>query len=187
MIGVQNNPDNQGMEAAAVDVTKDPLADKSLRKIVEQAEAVQRFVVEAVGDGRSLYEIERGVLDRVLRIGRCAIDAASRLQGEGDLGPTQTAADGRERRRSQGPEPRRLRSIFGEHEFRQYEYSRGAHRAIELRPIDARLGLSPRIGSYLMEEFTQLFCVESAFGLAARNFATVFGQQVPVDTLESIA
>lgn len=57
------------MEAAAVNVTKHPLADKSLREIVEQAEAVQRFVVEAVGDGRSLYEIERAVLDRLLRIG----------------------------------------------------------------------------------------------------------------------
>lgn len=56
-----------------------------------------------------------------------------------------------------------------------------------MRPIDARLGLSPRIGSYLLEEFTQLFCVESAFGLAARNFATVFRQQVPVDTLAAIA
>jgi len=62
--------------AAAVNVTKAPLADKSLREIMEQAEAVQRFVVEAVGAGRPLYDIERGVLDQVLRIGRCAIDVA---------------------------------------------------------------------------------------------------------------
>lgn len=170
-----------------MNMTKDPLADKSLREIVERAESVQRFVVEAVGAGRSLYDIERGVLDQVLLIGRRAIDAALQLQGDGDVGQIQPTADGRELRRSEQAAPRRLRTIFGEHEFRQYEYSRGAHRAIELRPIDARLGLSPRIGSYLLEEFTQLFCVETAFGQAARNFATVFRQKVPVDTLEAIS
>lgn len=47
---------------------------------------MQRFVVEAVGAGRSLYDIERGVLDQVLLIGRRAIDAALQLQGDGDAG-----------------------------------------------------------------------------------------------------
>jgi hypothetical protein len=46
--------------------------------------------------------------------------------------------------------------------YREYE-----NRKIELRPIDARLGLSPRVCSQLLEEFTQMFCVENAFGQAA--------------------
>lgn len=170
-----------------MNVTKNLLADKSLRQIVEQAEALRRFVVAAVEAGNSLHEIERGVLEQVLVMGRHAIDATLRLQGDGDLGATHTTADGRELRRSAGTEHRRLRTIFGEHEFQQYQYSAGAGRAIELRPIDARLGLSPRIGSYLFEEFTQLFCVETAFAQSARNFTTVFRQEVPVDTLEAIA
>lgn len=148
---------------------------------MEQAESLRRFVVEAVGAGNLLHEIERGVLEQVLIMGRHAIDATLRLQGDGDLGGTHTTPDERELRRSSKVERRRLRTIFGEHEFWQYEYSAGAHRPIELRPIDARLGLSPRIRSYLLEEFTQLFCVETAFGQAARNFATVFHQEVPVD------
>lgn len=170
-----------------MNVTKDSVADKSFREMVERVQSLQRFVVEAVGTGKSLYEIERGVFEQVLIVGRHAIDAALRLQGDGDLGGSHTTEDGRELRRSTKKNRRRLRTIFGEHEFHQYEYSMGAHRSIELRAIDARLGLSPRIGSYLLEEFTQLFCVEAAFGQAARNFTTVFRQKVPVDTLEAIA
>lgn len=170
-----------------MNVTADSIADKSFREITERAESLQRFVLEASGAGKSLYEIERGVLDQVLLLGRHALDAALRLQGNGDLGAIHTTADGRELRRSAEAARRRLRTVFGEHEFRQFEYSAGAHRAIELRPIDARFGLSPRVGSYLLEEFTQLFCVETAFGQSARNFSTVFRQAVPVDTLEAIA
>lgn len=175
------------MEATAGSVTKDSIADKSFRKIVEQAESLRPFVVESVESGKSLYEIERSVLDQVLAIGRHVIDATFLVQREGDLGATHTTVDGRELRRSADSQDRRLRTIFGQHEFQQYEYSTEAHRAIELRPIDARLGLYPRVGSYLFEKFTQLFCVETAFGQSARHFMAAFRQEVPVDTLEGIA
>jgi hypothetical protein len=38
-----------------------------------------------------------------------------------------------------------------------------------------------------MEEFTQMFCVESAFRQATMHFETMFRQKVSVDTLEAIA
>jgi hypothetical protein len=38
-----------------------------------------------------------------------------------------------------------------------------------------------------MEEFTQMFCVESASRQATVHFETVFRQKVSVDTLEAIA
>jgi hypothetical protein len=175
------------MEAVAVSVTKDSIAGKCISEIRDMAEALGRLAVESAKEGRPLYEIERGVLDHVLQMGRRAIDGVLHLQGEGDLGKTCPTAEGVVLRRSEEPQTRRLRTIFGEHSFRQFVYSRGAHRPLELRPIDARLGLSVRIASYLLEEFSQLFCVETAFGTAAKNFATVFQQELSVDTLEAIS
>ena len=60
------------------------------------------------------------------------------------------------------------------------------HRKIELRPIDARLNLPEGKASPLLEEFSQLFCVEKAFGVGARQFEVVFGQKLSVDVLEDI-
>jgi hypothetical protein len=70
--------------------------------------------------------------------------------------------------------------------FQQYTYNVGAKKAIELRPIDARMSLPEAHWSYLLQEFSQLFCVDQAFGLAAQNMASVFGGAFSVDTLESV-
>jgi hypothetical protein len=59
-----------------------------------------------------------------------------------------------------------------------YVYARGEHRKIELRPIDARINLPEGKASYLLQEFSQLFCVEKASGVGARQFETVFGQKL---------
>jgi hypothetical protein len=67
-----------------------------------------------------------------------------------------------------------------------FVYSQGSKKKIELRPIDARINLPEGKASYLLQEFTQLFCVEKAFGVGARQFETVFAQQLSVDVLEDI-
>jgi len=55
---------------------------------------------------------------------------------------------------------------------------------IDLRPISARLDLPEHQWSYLLQEFSQLFCVEQAFNQASRNLETVLGGRFSVDTLE---
>src|SRR5262249_9797488 len=67
-----------------------------------------------------------------------------------------------------------------------YVYAQGSKQKIELRPIDARLNLPAGKASYLLQEFSQLFCVEKAFGVGARQFETVFRQRLSVDVLEEI-
>ena len=170
-----------------MNVAKVSVADKSMGEILERAESLKQFVLQSAAEGKSLHEVERGVFDQLLSMGRCAIDAVLHLQGTGDVGATYVTPEGRELRRSAQPHPRRLRTIFGQHKFEQFVYSAGANRKLELQPIDARLGLTPRVGSQLFEEFSQLFCVESAFRQSTWNFETVFRQKVSVDTLEAIA
>lgn len=154
--------------------------------LVNLAEDLTVFVRQAVQEGAELDTVERGALARVLAIGLAAVDLFLAAQGDGDLGPTVTGEDEVVLHRSDAVMERPLRTIFGEHTVHAYVYSRGSKRKIELRPIDARLNLPEGKASYLLQEYTQLFCVEKAFRVGARQFETVFEQKLSVDVLEDI-
>jgi hypothetical protein len=144
------------------------------------------FVRQAVQEGSHLDDVERGVFARVLELGKAAVELFLQAQGDGDLGPSVTAEDGTVLARSDTRVPRPLRTIFGEHVVQAYVYAPGSKQKIALRPIDARLNLPEGKASYLLQEFSQLFCVEKAFRVGSRQFETVFRQQLSVDVLEDI-
>ncbi len=154
--------------------------------LVNLAEDLTVFVRQAVQDGAELDVVERGALARVLAIGLAAVDLFLDAQGDGDLGPTVIGAEEIVLHRSETVVERPLRTIFGEHTVHAYVYSQGSKKKVELRPIDARLNLPEGKASYLLQEYTQLFCIEKAFGVGARQFETVFGQKLSVDVLEDI-
>lgn len=154
--------------------------------LVKLAEDLSGFVRQAVQGGASLDDLERGAFQRVLEIGHAAVKLFLEAQGDGDLGDSVTTAEGIVLYRSDTPMTRPLRTIFGEHSFEAYVYSRGSKRQMELRPIDARINLPEGKASYLLQEFSQLFCVEKAFGVGARQLETVFQQRLSVDVLEDI-
>jgi len=155
-------------------LTKDAVTDNTIHEVRDQLEQLLQFVNQAAQDGLQLYDVERRVFDDVLKLGHQCVEVFIDLQGNGDLGEEVTH-DYRTLYRSSSPHSRHLRTVFGEHEFEQFVYSRGANRKIELKPLDARMGLSGHVHSYLMEEFSQMFCVESAFVLSAENLTQVFG------------
>jgi hypothetical protein len=150
------------------------------------ADDLVAFVRQAAQQGASLDDLERGVFERLLDMGKAAVDLFVHAQGDGDLGDHVTTEEGTVLYRSDTVMPRPLRTIFGEHTLQAYVYSQGSKRKIELRPIDARLHLPEGKASYLLQEFSQLFCVEKAFRVGARQFASVFRQQLSVDVLEDI-
>lgn len=150
------------------------------------ARDLEAYVRQAARDGKPLHHVERHIFDTVLRIGFASVEQFLALQGHGDLGPTVTPPHGQTLQRSDQPVRRPLRTVFGLHTIQAYVYAPGPHRAIALRPIDARLQLPPGRCSYLFQEFSQYFCVEQAFGQSARGMDTVLHQKVPVDTLERL-
>ncbi len=162
-----------------------PALDKA-DVLVALAQDLVASVRRGVREGSSLDDIERGTLSKVLDLGAAAVGLFLAAQGDGDLGPRVEVEDGRTLYRSASVEKRPLRTIFGEHSFEAYTYSAGSKRKIELRPIDARLNLPEGKASYLLQEFSQLFCVEKAFAVGARQFESVFRQQLSVDVLEDI-
>jgi hypothetical protein len=107
-------------------------------------------------------------------------------QGSGDLGEQVVSDEQKILRRSEKPTETTVRSIFGNHVFQQYTYSRGKKKEIQLHPISARMELPEHCWSYLLQEFSQLFCVDHAFRPASENMQTVWGAKFSVDTLEQI-
>ena len=165
--------------AAAADLGKSNILSRL-------ADDLLGLVRRSVQDGATLDELERGVFQQVLTIGHAAVDLFLQGQGDGDLGDSLTTAADTILSRSETVRRRPLRTIFGEHVFEAFVYARGPKEKIELRPIDARLNLPHGKASYLLQEFSQLFCIEKAFAVGARQFATVFQQQLSVDVLEDI-
>ncbi len=158
--------------------------DGKAESLMDMARQLQQLVQHAVVDGDPLYKTERKILAAVLKMGHSATETFLQLQGDGDLGPSVITDDGQELQRSESPVTRRLRTVFGEHALQTYVYAPGAKQRIALRPIDARLNLPAGKNSYLLEEFSQYFCVEQAFGQASEALNRVLGQKLPVDTLE---
>jgi hypothetical protein len=62
-------------------------ADK-IEKLVDMAVDLQQFVDQAAADGDSMYETEKGILAKILKMGHLAIDRFLQGQGNGDLGLT---------------------------------------------------------------------------------------------------
>lgn len=157
--------------------------------LVELAAELDLFVRQSAARSEALREVERGVFDRLLQMGHAVLEQFLALQGDGDLGETISSDDGQTLHRSPEPAARRLRTIFGEHEFWAYVY-RGRphpHTPIVLRPVDARMSLATGRCSHLLEEFSQLFCLEQAFEPAADAFERMFRQRLSVDTLERVS
>lgn len=161
-------------------------ADKAVSEILSFAQQLVDEAKRAAQQGDSFDSLERYTWKAVLQIGFAALELFIRLQGQGDLGATIATSEGHTLYRGVEPVAGTIRSIFGKHVFQQYTYSRGAKKAIELRPIEARMSLPEVRWSYLLQEFSQLFCVDQAFGLAAQNMATLLGGTFSVDTLESV-
>jgi hypothetical protein len=164
-------------------LAKDSVLGNTIHEIRGQLEQLLQFVDKAAQNAVQLYDVERRVFNEVLRLGHQCVEVFIGLQGNGDLGESVTHGD-QTLYRSSSPHLRSLRTVFGEHEFGQFVYSRGANRRIDFKPLDARMGLSGHVHSYLMEEFSQMFCVESAFALSAENLTQVFGGTFSVNTLE---
>jgi hypothetical protein len=153
--------------------------------LVNFAEDLAGFVRKSVQDGASLDELERGTFQRLLVMGHASVDLFLKAQGDGDLGESVRTEESTILYRSETVMPRPVRTIFGEHSFAAFVYSQGPKQKIELRPIDARLNLPEGKASYLLQEFSQMFCVEKAFAVGARQFETVFQQELSVAALEN--
>ncbi len=156
------------------------------KDLLSMAEQLKANVETAANNGDSFDAVERAVFASVLQIGKQAVELLLRCQGSGDLGPQCEIADGKSLSRSERTKSTKIRSVFGEHSFDEFVYAPGEKRAIELRSISARMSLPKQRWSFLLQEFSQMLCVDQAHDQAMVNLGHILGGKFSVDTSERI-
>jgi hypothetical protein len=165
--------------------------------IVPQAEVLKRKIHESVGnlssvveaaarEGTAVHELEKVVWQELLRLGQQCLSHFFALVGEGDMGERVRSDDGQQWQRLDERHPRRYVSIFGTFDLQRVVYGSREGQKIAFVPLDNRLQLPASVYSYLLQDWSQGLCVESAFGQVAATLARMFGLKLSSDALERI-
>lgn len=161
-------------------------AEQATENLILLVEEIKATVQNAAQQGSSFDQTERDVWDAVLQTGFQAMQLFVSLQGDGDLGERVQTEQGKTLHRCPKPASTTIRSIFGTHPFDQYTYAAGSNKPIELRPISARMSLPQHRWSFMLQEFSQMFCVDQAFNQATANLSQLLGGRFSVDTTEKL-
>jgi len=145
------------------------------------------YVRQAAIEGVAAHEVERGIWQRVLALGRQATGHFLQMQGDGDVGETIETSDGGELRRLDQPHQRTYRSIFGRFTLSRYVYGTREGQRIDFVPLDARLELPESEFSYVLQDWAEALCVEHAFGRTAATLERILGLSISVDSLERMS
>lgn len=145
---------------------------------------LQMYVQEAASKGSAAHEVELGIWNRMLTIGRQAFGMFLTQQGTGDLGDRVTLADGREVVRFDDLHTKSLRTVFGKFELQRAAYGGRETQKIELVPLDTRLQLPASDFSYLLQDWNQSLAVENSYDHTDSVLHRILGFHQPVDSLE---
>lgn len=167
--------------------TDNQTPEQLCQQIDQFADTLKAKIRGAADRGDSFDSIEREVHKMIMQVGRQAVDLFVTLQGDGDLGQSVDTDDHVTLYRSDRKANSVIRSIFGTHRLEQFTYAPGPKKAIALRPISARMSLPEKRWSYLLQQWTQMLCVDSAYQQAMNNLQVILGgEKLSVDTAEQI-
>jgi hypothetical protein len=159
-------------------------AERQLPEVHARLDALVGWICRSAQNGTSAHEVERGLFDELLVLGKTLFDAFLRLVGPGDFGESVTLDDARQVYRSQEQHVRRLLTVFGEFFVSRWVYAPYEKARVEFTPTDQRLQLPASEVSYLLQEWDQLLGVEQAFGQVREVIKTILRLSQSVDTLE---
>jgi hypothetical protein len=142
------------------------------------------YVHTAASQGTAVHDVERGLWQRLLHLGRTTLGQFFALQGSGDQGATFTLPDGQICARLPQLHARRYVSIFGAFTLQRTVYGSRASQKIDFVPLDNRLQLPAADFSYVLQDWDQGLCVEQAFGQAQSTLARILDLKQSVDSLE---
>ena len=146
---------------------------------------LKQFVDAAGEEGLRADQMERGILERLLKMGFQLMEVAIGRCGDGDLGPSLQEGE-RTLCRLTDKRRRRYVSVFGEHGFGQYVYAVAENQKIEKRGVDQQLGLPAGEHSYVLQDWLERFCIKESFEEGSASLGAVLGLNLSVSTAERI-
>ena len=152
--------------------------------LLEEFDEILTFVQRAFQEGGTAHEVESGLWQRMLRLGRSVYQTWLDLFGDGDAGERIVLEDGRAVRRRVDLHRRAIRNVFGLFELNRAVYGSREGQQIEAVPLDARLQLPPGKNSYLLQDWDQDLVVDMPFETVSTTVARMLGFTQSVHTLE---
>jgi hypothetical protein len=159
----------------------------NLDQLKEMVDNLMTFVRQAAVEGAAVHKVESEIWQRMLAMGRQAMEAFLQMQGDGDVGATIETPDGKELKRLPEQHQRTYHSIFRPFSVSRYVYGTREGQRIDFVPLDARLELPENEYSYVLQDWAGTLCVEHAFARTARTLETILGLSLPVDSLERMS
>jgi len=159
--------------------------EEAILKAQAQFSEMMAFVRQAPTTGSSIDQVERGLWEQLLAVGRALLEGYVAGYDTGDLGPT-LEHQGRPLRRLDDPHDRRYVSVFGELTIPRTVYGTRETQKHEVVPLDALLSLPERDTSYLLQEWDQAFCVQNSYAKSRQTVARILGLGQSVRSLEEM-
>lgn len=144
------------------------------------------LLTAALAEGRPIHEVENGLWDLALQVGRRGLGVFLDCHGTGDGGPTVTLPDGREVQRLEELHARRYVSIFGPFTLERTVYGSREGQALEFVPLDERLQLPESAFSYVLQDWDQALAMEQPFGQVSQTIERILKLKQSVDSLEGV-
>jgi hypothetical protein len=144
------------------------------------------LLTAALAEGRPVHEVEAGLWDLALQIGRRGLTAFLDAHGSGDLGVIATLPDGQEVQRLEELHARRYVSIFGAFTLERTVYGSREGQALEFVPLDNRLQLPANAFSYVLQDWDQSLAMEQPFGQVSQTIERILKLKQSVDSLEGV-
>jgi hypothetical protein len=144
------------------------------------------LLTAALAEGRPIHEVEDGLWDLALQVGRRGLGVFLDCHGTGDLGLTVTLPDGREVQRLEELHSRRYVSIFGPFALERTVYGSREGQALEFVPLDQRLQLPESVFSYVLQDWDQALAMEQPFGQVSQTIERILKLKQSVDSLEGV-
>jgi hypothetical protein len=158
--------------------------EQALLKAQAELQHLVTFARRAATDGWRIDQVERELMRCLLALGLDLLQLFIAEHGDGDLGEEIPADDGHATRRLPEPHDRRYVSIFGELHITRAAYGSREGQRIERAPLDELLGLPAGDFSYVLEDWTQRFCLKGSFAEAAESLEALLGLRLGSRTLE---
>src|SRR5438132_2537396 len=144
------------------------------------------LIAAALAEARPVHEVEAGLWDWALQVGRRGLTAFFDAHGTGDLGDTVTLPDGQPAQRLQERHTRRYVSIFGAFTLQRTVYGSREGQALAFVPLDNRLQLPASVFSQVLQDWDQGLAMEQPFGQVSQTLERMLGLRQSVDSLEEM-
>ncbi len=178
------------------------IPELSIVKVLRLVHDLVSYVSYAARSHLAAHEVEQGIFDRLLAMGRLLLDRYFEEAGDGNVGKmlsvevtgtpdssndhTKDSIEPKQRKfiRTGKLRSYQYRSIFGRVTVERYGYSDGER---TVYPFDQQCMLPDGHISYLLQHWVQGFCVHDSFAEAVKKLDEILGTKLSVRTTEKLS